>query len=199
MFGRRKKTPFPGQRILVISDIHHNLTNEELSVFHQTFGQCWLLGDMSSDVLKLVQGLKCPVIGVCGNHDMPEMFEQYSFINVHNTECTINGISIVGVHGSSKYKNSGTCMLTQQESLAIAKALPKAQVLLAHDSPFGRHSHELHKCGLKGITEYLKRNKPLLYVYGHHHECIQYMFKKTKCIMNYRFGIIEPDGSYHRV
>jgi predicted phosphodiesterase len=199
MFGKRKKPPITGQRILIISDIHYNLTNEELAVFQQTFDQCWLLGDMSSDVLKLVQGLKCPVIGVCGNHDTPDIFEKYSFTNVHGTECTVNGIHIVGIQGASKYKNSDTCMLTQQESLAIAKALPKAQVLLAHDSPFGMHSSELHKVGLKGITEYLKRNKPALYLYGHHHDRKEYTFKKTKCILVYRFGIIEPDGSYHRV
>lgn len=199
MFGRRSKSPIIGQRILVISDIHYELTNEELSALQETFDQCWLLGDIPSNVLKMVQELHCPVIGVHGNHDAPNLLEQYSFIDVHGKDCTINGIHIVGIHGSSKYKNSDTCMLTQQESIAIAKSLPKAQVLLAHDSPFGMHSAELHKVGLKGITQYLKRHKPQLYVYGHHHEHVEYMFKKTKCIMNYRFGIIEPDGTYHRV
>lgn len=199
MFGKRSKPPITGQRILIISDIHYNLSNEELAVLHETFDQCWLLGDMSSDVLKLVQGLNCPVVGVCGNHDTPNLFDKYPFINLHGTEYTVNGIHMVGIHGSAKYKNSDTCMLTQQESIAIAKALPKAQVLLAHDSPFGMHDSAPNKVGLRGITKYLKQCKPLLYVYGHHHEHMEYMFKKTKCIMNYRFGIIEPDGSYHRV
>lgn len=196
-FGK-DKTPITGQRILIVSDIHFELSPKERKVFDQEFTQVWLLGDIPREVLALVNKMKCPKVGVLGNHDVHTSFDGFDIINLHGTAAEINGLRITGIEGSSKYKNSPYVMLSQHDSKKVADHLPNADILLTHDSMYHAHDEAANKEGLQGITNYIDKHHPLLHVYGHHHECTQYKHGKTICICNYRLGIIETNGWYYQ-
>ena len=195
-FGKHQ-THIKGKRILVISDIHFPLTNREMRVLAQDFDECWVLGDVPREILFKLDNKSYPVIGVLGNHDTHDSFEGLHIINANGTTVESNGITIAGIEGSSKYKNSPYVMLSQHDSEKLAKHMEAADVLISHDSARYEHSEELHKEGLEGITQYIEKYHPLLHIYGHHHEHKEYKRGKTLCICNYRLGIIEPTGIYY--
>ena len=195
-FGKNQ-THIKGKRILVISDIHFPLTEREMRVLAQDFDECWVLGDVPRDILFKLENKPYPVLGVLGNHDTHESFEGLSILNVNGVAVEQNGVTIAGIEGSSKYKNSPYVMLSQYDSEQLAKKTPAADVLLSHDSGRYEHSEEVHKEGLQGITEYIAKHHPLLHIYGHHHEHREYKRGKTLCICNYRLGIIEKTGLYY--
>lgn len=195
----KNKTPITGQRILIVSDIHFELSPRERKVFDQDFTQVWLLGDVPCKVLELIHKMPCPKIGVLGNHDTYHSFDDFDVTNLNGIVTDINGVSIVGIEGSSLYKK-GTpyVMHTQQEVLQIAEQLPRADVLISHDSMYQRHDDAMNKEGFQGITQYIEECKPFLHIYGHHHEYCRYKYHKTICICNYRLGIIETNGVYYQ-
>lgn len=196
-FGKNK-TPITGQRILIVSDIHFKLSSQERKVFDQEFTQVWVLGDVPRDVLLLIDKMKCPKFGVLGNHDVPSSFDGFSIINLHGDIQECRGWTLVGIAGSSKYKDGPYVMITQHESKKVADKLPRADILLTHDSMYQTHDDAPNKEGLQGITRYIDEHHPLLHVYGHHHEYKQYKHGKTICICNYRLGIIETNGVYYQ-
>lgn len=197
-FGKNK-VPIMGEKILIISDIHFELSPTEYDILKQKFTQVWLLGDIPRYVLELVDKINCVKLGVLGNHDSNVLFDNLSILNMHKQSTKVNNLTIAGIEGSSKYKkNSKNVMLTQEDSREVAKKLPIADVLLSHDSMYHKHSEELNKEGLQGITDFIQEKHPILHVYGHHHEFCIYKHQKTLCICNYRLGVIEPNGEYHQ-
>lgn len=197
-FGK-DKTPITGQRILVVSDIHFELSSKERKVFDQEFTQVWVLGDVPRDVLELVNKLPCPKIGVLGNHDTPHSFDGLDILNLSGTAAAVNGWYIAGMEGSTQYKK-GTpyVMHSQHDAKKIVERLPAAEILLSHDSMYQKHSDAMNKEGFQALTQYVDTYHPLLHVYGHHHEYCQYKHGKTTCICNYRLGIIETNGVYYQ-
>ena len=196
---RRNKMPITGQRILIVSDIHFDLSSKERKIFDQDFTQVWVLGDVPRDVLELINTMPCPKIGVLGNHDTHNLFDGLDIINMNGVASEVNGWYIAGIEGSTRYKR-GTpyVMHSQSEAKKIMDKLPKVDILISHDSPYQQHDTEMHKEGFQAITKYLDRCKPLLHVYGHHHEYTQYKHRKTICVCNYRLGILERNGVYYQ-
>ena len=197
-FGKNK-TPITGQRILVVSDIHFELSQRERKVFDQNFTQVWVLGDVPREVLELINKMPCPKVGVLGNHDTLSSFDGLDIINVNGCAAEIDGWRIVGIEGSSQYKK-GTpyVMHSQQDAKKIAERLPDADILLSHDSMYQQHDDAMNKEGLQAITQYINTHRPVLHMYGHHHEYCQYQYGNTTCICNYRLGIIEKNGMYYQ-
>ena len=131
--------------------------------------------------------------GVLGNHDDQGALERCGIYNLDRKVTVINGVSIAGIGGSHRYKNGDYPMLTQKESIDIAEHCPKADILISHDAAFHvmKRLDKAH-CGLKGISEYISRNKPKLNICGHYHENI---LPKIQGLRNYlrlqvRFGVI---------
>ena len=197
-FGKNK-TPITGQRILIISDIHFELSTRERKVFGQEFTQVWVLGDVPREVLELISKMPCPKIGVLGNHDTHNSFDGFDITNMNGVASEVNGVYIAGIEGSSLYKK-GTpyVMHSQHEVEKIAEQLPGADVLISHDSMYQQHDDAMNKEGFRGITQYIEKHSPLLHIYGHHHEYCRYKHNKTVCICNYRLGIIETNGVYYQ-
>lgn len=190
------QTQIYGHRILIVSDIHFAIDEHELKLLQGSYTDRILLGDIPKYMLPAVLN-KNTAIGVLGNHDTPDVFEGYTIQNLHNATVNIGGITVAGLEGSSRYKMSPNVMHTQDEIKEAAKALPAADILIAHDSPWHQHDTCVSKEGFVGITKYIRKKKPKLMLYGHHHERCAYKLKKTLCICVYRIGIIEPDGTYH--
>lgn len=191
------QTPIKGHKILVISDIHYELSDEEFSIINNNYDACFALGDIPKPILRIIAQQEYSVYGVLGNHDTPDFFNGLDVINIHNSSRVIGNYNIIGLEGSSIYKRGPYVMHDQKEIRDITKNLPYADILLSHDSPWHMHDTSMNKEGFIGITKYIKRNKPLLHIYGHHHVNAHQILNKTLCICNYRFGLIDRDGIYY--
>lgn len=181
--------------ILVIADCHSLEYDELKKIEPLVYDACFLLGDINGKYLDWILQFvpKNKVFGILGNHDTRDLFGKRNIENIHLKTVNINGYSFLGFEGSSKYKNSDIFpMYTQDESVALLNAAPKADILISHDFPFefygkntGKHS------GLKGITEYLKKNKCLLHIHGHLHKNSRKKLRRTTVISVYRCCLID--------
>ena len=139
------------------------------------------LGDISVQDLRIIKrtadNLGIPAIGICGNHDEPFALQSVGIDDLHGKVKTIDGVTFAGIGGSLRYKRSNYMFLTQQQSIDIAKSLPKADVLISHDKPYSgwffdkkaQYAKDPH-AGLVGITKYIRQNKPKIHLYGHLHQ-----------------------------
>lgn len=165
---------------LIITDTHCHLTADEINEFLKDVGQIdvlFSLGDVDVvDFATLSHTEKVnqiPQYGLLGNHDEINQFENTNIISLHEKVITFNGIRFGGIQGSIKYKETlyPTPMLTDEESLEIAKELPPCDVLLTHDkAKFDKNAKDFVHAGLFGITWYLQNKKAVLHIHGHLHE-----------------------------
>ena len=170
-------------RILVFADLHtpciEKIRNTNFSEYN--YDVCFTLGDINCQHLNAItECVNCSVYGVIGNHDEYGMLEQFGIMRLDSKEVIINGFSVTGLSGSSRYKIDDKPMLTQKESIALSKQLPPAEILVSHDSAYGLYGAKSDKthCGLKGISKYIKKYKPIVNLHGHHHE---------NCVKNRRY------------
>lgn len=184
------------QRFLVLCDLHF-LEEGQLEVIPSLdFDCCLLLGDIPSDALFCIKKLVAkPIYAVGGNHDTREMYKKANISYIHGEVVEANGLSITGIEGSHRYKKAEELlMLTQEDSIKTVKELPPADILISHDSSFGRYGNSPNKCGLKGISNYIKKYKPKLHLHGHYHIYDKYVVGKTSCIACYRCMIVDTNG-----
>jgi Icc-related predicted phosphoesterase len=188
-------------KFLILADFHHYtdedyaaLKNAILSFDEKVF--CIGLGDIPYQVFEDIRNISytIPMFGVYGNHD--ERFNKSIFEDMDGLVFGTGNFTFAGIGGSHAYK-SGEFMLTQEQSLKIAKSTPKADILFTHDCAFGalpsNHNDPAH-CGLKGIAWYLKTHKPVYHFHGHLHKLREYRFQKTNCVCVYRAIIFDYDG-----
>lgn len=191
-----KKQECVYQRFLVLCDLHF-LEEGQLEVIPSLdYDCCLLLGDIPLDALFRIKELVTkPIYAVGGNHDTREMYEKANISYVHGVLVEVNGLSFIGFEGSHRYKEmKELLMATQEESVKTAAVLPPADILISHDSSFGRYGEAPNKCGLKGISNYIKKNKPKLHLHGHYHIYDKYSVGKTSCIACYRCMIVDTNG-----
>lgn len=169
-------------QLLLFSDFHNSI---DLNALRAILSQqpphdaALTLGDIStSDLMAIKEMLPTtPIFGVCGNHDGPSTLEQAGIQNIHANAVEISGLRLTGFEGSVKYRRGPYAMYSQEESLAIAKSLPPADILISHDralsgrkpdlrTEYTKNPHE----GLFGITTYLREHTPFLHIHGHTHE-----------------------------
>lgn len=170
-------------KLLCCADLHNSfdLTHFETQTYDKEPDIIVTLGDISVQDLRIIKrtadNLGIPAIGICGNHDEPFALQSVGIDDLHGKVKTIDGVSFTGIGGSLRYKPSGNMFLTQQQSIDIAKKLPKTDVLITHDKPYtgwfvdtkSQYAKDPH-AGLVGITKYIRKNKPKYHFYGHLHQ-----------------------------
>lgn len=187
--------------MLIITDLH-NFSEEEYQKVKnlRDYDICFLLGDICPDYLQqLKEIIHTPIYGLNGNHDLMHTVEDAGIENFHGKLIEFKGTTFTGFQGSYRYKNGDFCMYTQKESLEISKHIPKADIFLTHDIYYSGGKYGPHS-GLKGITKYIKKNRPLLHVHGHLHTNISSKapscflnFKKTESRGIYKIAIIDTE------
>lgn len=170
-------------KLLCCADLHNSfdLTHFETQTYDKEPDIIVTLGDISVQDLRIIKrtadNLGIPAIGICGNHDEPFALQSVGIDDLHGKVKTIDGVTFAGIGGSLRYKRSNYMFLTQQQSIDIAKSLPKADVLISHEKPYSgwffdkkaQYAKDPH-AGLVGITKYIRQNKPKIHLYGHLHQ-----------------------------
>lgn len=194
---KKQKAPDPVDsiRILVFTDLH--AFNKELidRAFESTYDMCVVLGDIPEDALRYIKehvGSRF-LLGVVGNHDDWDVLNRVGIQDMNGVVSGYNYTSIAGIGGSSLYKRSPNAMMSQEECINIAEAMPPAHILISHDSPWHMFGEDDAHCGFKGITKYLEDDKVKLHICGHHHICKAE--GKTVCV--YGAAVVHyPTGAY---
>ncbi len=181
--------------ILVISDTHNTLNEEEFKNFiltNNNYDICLLLGDFGYRdipiILKYVS--KDKIYALLGNHDNNYIHE-YGLNNLNGKIITIKGIKILGIEGSFRYKPSKFPSFSQKESIEFLNSKEEADILVSHDTGFNSLSRNdpAHQ-GLFGITYYLYKNRVPYHIHGHIHNHYQRnMLNGTKEISVYKYQI----------
>jgi predicted phosphodiesterase len=162
--------------LLVFSDTHNSYaynTDDLKEIENLNYDICLLLGDITltdiQEILKVVPLNK--VYGLRGNHDKLDDLSYRNIKNLHTETITINGFTIGGIQGSSKYRNSPTTapIYTQEESLELAKKLNDIDILISHDTYYFGEVPDISHQGMKGITETIYRNHTPIHIHGHLH------------------------------
>lgn len=170
-------------KLLCCADLHNSfdLTHFETQTYDKEPDLIVTLGDISIQDLRIIKrtadNLGIPAIGICGNHDEPFALQSVDIDDLHGKVKTIDGVTFAGIGGSLRYKRSNYMFLTQQQSIDVAKNLPRADVLITHDKPYtgwfadtkAQFAKDPH-AGLVGITKYIRKNKPKYHLYGHLHQ-----------------------------
>ena len=185
-------------KIIAFADLHTNCIDKINQTDYSSYNcsVCITLGDINSKHLQAIAAnVKLPIYGVLGNHDEYGMLERYGITQLDEKEVNIDGVLITGLSGSSRYKPDDKPMLTQKESVYLAKRLHYAEIFISHDSAYGLYGAKSDKahCGLKGISRYIKKYKPIINLHGHHHENSIKKYKKTTDICIFGCSVIEID------
>lgn len=125
-------------RALFITDTHSHITKQALDDFISDIGDVdviFILGDMSEREQLLLKQYYAdiPRYALLGNHDYYGQLEETGLPDINGKMVVVNGVSFTGIHGSIKYKNTDAPMMTNEESVKIAKTLPECDILLSHD------------------------------------------------------------------
>ncbi|MBE5738329.1 MAG: hypothetical protein E7354_01165 [Clostridiales bacterium] len=160
--------------ILVFSDTHNSLTNENTNldnIKELDYDVCLLLGDHSLEDIQTILTIvpKEKVYGIRGNHDTLDNLTYCGIDNIHSKVININGVKIGAIQGAIKYKDSTAPLYTQEESIEIAQYLQDIDILVSHDTYYTRDSQDVTHDGLKGITEAIYRNHSPIHIHGHLH------------------------------
>lgn len=189
-------------KILAIADLHW-YTNEELvKIKNVDFDVCVLLGDIPLNAIRLIKQYTNdkPLIAVAGNHDDWNTPELGGAENIHGQCVEHCGYSFAGLSGSFRYKNGDYPMLTQRESLNLGIKLPKADILISHDSMYHLFSKGKSHSGLLGIDLYNLKNRVKLNICGHHHTPTVKKCFGTATVCVFRCALISfPDISVETI
>ena len=158
-------------RILAIADLH-GCPEKEIQLLKNTQCDiCVFLGDIPRPAIQQISSVigNVPMIGVVGNHDEWNELEETNVQHIHLKRFEHMGVSFAGLSGSERYKTGNYPMLTQSESIRLARDIPKADILISHDCGYHiLNKKEAHE-GLKGISSYCFWNRCRLNICGHHH------------------------------
>jgi Icc-related predicted phosphoesterase len=168
-------------------------------------------GDIPSDYLEFVVSmLNVPLIFVPGNHDA-DKFHVPGGVSVDGKWVTLDGLRIMGLGGSRRYKPQGKNQYTEAEMRIrvwrllltnFRKSLfsrKRIDLLVSHASPRGVHdADDLAHTGFASFHTLLIHAKPKLMLHGHCHtmrnlECTETVLYKTKIINVYPYRIIDLD------
>ena len=184
-------------KLIVISDTHNDLIFDDFQEFinkHNNYDICILLGDhSSSDIEKILKCVdKTKLYGILGNH-YRNYLKEYDINSLNGQIININGVSLLGIEGSYKYKEEGYPSFTQKESIDFLNDKPKVDILVSHDNRFDSSKiYDVAHQGLFGITYYLYKNKIPYHIHGHIHNSYKnIMINGTKEISVYMYEYIE--------
>lgn len=166
-------------RILAVSDIESKFYYDYFTPGKlDGFDLILSCGDLHREYLEfLVTMSRCPVVYVPGNHD--ERFETKppeGCLCADGQLVVVNGVRILGLGGSYRYKKS-SCMYTERQMrLRVGRVLPSVwmhrgfDILLTH-AP-ARHINDsdyiTHR-GFECFTGLIDKYRPKYFVHGHVH------------------------------
>lgn len=181
-------------RMMVIADLHAWDKQELKLIKDYDFHCCVLLGDIPLEALKIIRSIVVDesLFGILGNHDEPGALERCGITDLTGKAVTVQGVTIAGLSGSHRYKHGDYSMLTQRESVLVAKKLPAADILISHDTAYhvmGRKDSA--HCGLQGISGYISHRKPKLNLCGHYHQNLSRSFRGCKIRCIYRCALVD--------
>ena len=184
-------------KMIIITDTHGCLKEDEFSDFlknHEEYDACLLLGDHSvgdvNTILKYVNKEK--IYALLGNHDH-DYIDKFNLKNINGEIIEINGVKILGIQGSYRYKSENFPSFSQKESIEFLDSKGKADILVSHDAPFElSEGNDVVHQGLFGITYYLFKNKVPYCIHGHlHTRYSEEMINGTKVQCCYMYEYIE--------
>ncbi len=186
--------------LLVIADTHGTLDEDKFKqyILNKQYDVCIMLGDHYNRdidiILKYVD--KSKIYGIKGNHDY-DYLSSYNIPNINGNIIEINGVKILGMEGSFKYKPVDFPSFTQEESIDFFNSKPKVDILVTHDKKFDyeKLKDPAHQ-GLIGITNYIFKNKIPIHIHGHIHEpYINKMINGTNEYSIFEYEIIKINNS----
>jgi Icc-related predicted phosphoesterase len=126
------------------------------------------LGDLKPQWLARLSGLKLPIIGVHGNHDVEGELEELGIRDLHLERAEIGSWSFSGFEGCVRYRD-GPHQFTQEEATELVRRLPAAEVLICHAPPWGVNDEPddpVHT-GFRGLRAWVERYEPRYLLHGH--------------------------------
>lgn len=161
-------------KMIVIADTHGCLKENEFFEFisqNNIFDICLLLGDHSSTDIKIILKYisKDKIYAILGNHDK-DYITEFELNNLNGKVIDINGVKLLGVQGSYRYKPEDFPSFSQKESIEFLDNKEKVDILVSHDAPYGLSGrNDVAHQGLFGILYYLFKNKVSYCIHGHLH------------------------------
>jgi predicted phosphodiesterase len=162
-------------KLLIIADTHNTLDEEEFKSYistHNNYDVCLLLGDFGYRDLPIILNYvdKNKIYALLGNHDH-DYIKEYNLNNLNGNIIDINGIKLLGIQGSFKYKPVDFPSFSQKGSIDFLNDKEAVDILVSHDARFNSNSERdpAHQ-GLFGITYYLFKNKVPYHIHGHIHD-----------------------------
>lgn len=184
-------------KMIIISDTHGCLKEDDFSKFiaeHEEFDICLLLGDHSvGDIDTILQYIdEEKIYALLGNHDN-NYIGKFNLKNLNGKVINVNGVKLLGIQGSYKYKPDDFPSFTQKESIEFLNDKEKVDILVSHDAPYGFSGrNDVAHQGLFGILYYLFKNKVPYCIHGHLHTPYnKQMINGTTVNCYYMFNFIE--------
>ena len=185
--------------LLVIADTHGTLNEDEFKKYleNRQYDICIMLGDHYNRDIDIILRYvdKYKIYGIKGNHDY-NYLNDYSISNISGQVIEINGVKILGMEGSFKYKPVDFPSFTQEDSITFLEDKPKVDILVTHDKKFDyeKLKDPAHQ-GLIGITNYIFKNKIPVHIHGHIHEpYVKKMMNGTTEYSVFGYEIIKIDN-----
>lgn len=184
-------------KMIIITDTHGCLNEDNFAKFvkkNKEYDVCLLLGDHSNcDIRIILENIDNEKIyGLLGNHDN-DYLSKYKIKNLNGNVIEINGVKLLGIEGSYRYKPEKFPSFSQKESIEFLKDKEKVDILISHDSPYGLSGRKdyAHK-GLFGITYYLFKQKIPYCIHGHVHDLYtKELINGTKVESCYMYSYLE--------
>ncbi len=179
-------------KLLLISDTHEYLAYkpewQEKLFDSNNYDLCCILGDMSQNDIDIVleHVPKEKIVGILGNHDDFDFLKKHDIQDINGKTVDINGIRIGGIQGAIRcYGKYDYPCFSHSDSIKFMNNMEKVDVLVSHSGPFYDYNDEPIHNGLKGITNYLYKNKIPINIHGHIHKNRLKMLKngtKVQCV-----------------
>lgn len=184
-------------KIIVITDTHNTLKEDEFRNFILNSGDydvCLLLGDFGSNDLPIILRYidREKIYALLGNHDY-NYIKEYELNNLNGNIININGVKLLGIQGSFKYKPSDFPSFSQKESILFLEDKPDVDILVSRDIRFNSMAERdpAHQ-GMFGITYYLFKNRVPYHIHGHiHNPYKKDMINGTREISSFMYEYIE--------
>lgn len=191
-------------KILLLSDLHsvrHESWQNFLKLDENSFDIIVTLGDINGLYLKQLRDafINSKIFGVLGNHDQKGKLSHYNIDDIHNKVISVNGIKMVGLEGSFKYKEKESVPLYDQyEMHDICENIEKVDIVLSHNSPMGIHdsdaTEDIAHIGFMAIRDYIKKHNPKYSIHGHQHIDKETNYLGTKVIGVYGASILDIES-----
>jgi uncharacterized protein len=158
-------------RVLVIADRRPTLKGLSLPdyVASKQLDAVITAGDLTRNILKGIESVLVPTMGVYGNHCDGTYLEALGMTNLHMSIATVGGLTFSGLQGCVRYKADPSPLLyTQDEYRTLVQDLPRADVIVTHCPPAGINDHtDPAHTGIQALREWIDCVRPAVLIHGH--------------------------------